>query len=333
VKKFFTSIWLLTFIIALPVIFFVRGFIQKYECQLVDSKNGLSDVFPKVYFKDLDSDGNIERIQSFQQNIDSTQFSIQYYSSNGGMIDQVNFPGKFQHYLNRIDFADIDNDGNLELYTFTIRNDSLLLNQVQLTPKRGRINSLAICKLNAYRKGIFNYQVGQIHCVDLENDGRNELLFTVIGGYSVLPRKVYKVDMINRKVVASENTGCANLHLQFEDLDGDGRKEIIAEGQVAPIRNIPGLPYNTEAPYLKVLDADLNYFFPPKKFCEGIQSATKTFVVHKGNTTNLQNLLNQFPKNQFIRISRYYIINSDYLRSCLKIIHLFFYVSFLFILR
>ncbi len=259
----------------------------KYQCKLVEQKKRLSDRRSVVYFEDLNSDGREERIESFQQSVDTFQFSFQYYSYNGGMIDQVNLPGNFHMDTHHLFFADYDKDGNKEVYHFYFEKDSLYLSWIQLFPEAGKINTLAICKIYTYNKGLIDYQFDEVHCRDLDNDGQNELIFAVVGGYSIIPRQIFKVDLVQRKVTGSENTGCANARLSFYDLDNDGKLEVIAEGQVAPIRAVPNLKYNNQAPYLKVFDADLNYFFPPHKFFEGIQSNTTTFVVEEESDIKL----------------------------------------------
>ncbi len=287
-KKWFTSIWFLALVITVPVILMLPPVFKKYEAKLVEQGNvGETDNFPQLYFEDIDSDGNKERIYSFCQPSDPKTFSFHYFNHNGGMIDQINFPVTFNRETSRLHFADFDSDGNKEAYTFAYQKDSLFLYWVRLTPGSDKINSIPIIKLNYYNDSLLNYEIPKIHCIDLDNDGQKELVFSVVGGFSYSPRQIIKVDIKNRKVTRSENTGCVDYNLQFEDLNGDGKMEIISDGATAPVRDWFNLPYNKPAPYLKVYNPDLSYFIRPIQFFEGIHSAIKTYVTESNGTKEL----------------------------------------------
>lgn len=288
-KRVLLSLWILSLVVAIPIILILPPVFNKYDCKLANQSiystgYGRGE---REYFVDLDGDGKYERIETFEQNDGSNIFSLQLFRSNGGMVDQINFPGKFNFRTNKIYFADRDNDGNKEIYAFTFKSDSLYLNWVQLTPEIGEIKSLPICKIHTYRDGLIDYKIHSFSCRDLDDDGKNELIFIVDGGYSITPRQIFKVDAVSGRIVASQNTQSGNWRLGFDDLDGDGRQEIISDGCVSPIRPSIKLPYRTRAPYLKVFDCNLHYFFPPVKFFEGILGFTKTFVIHEKGKTEL----------------------------------------------
>ncbi|NQU51863.1 MAG: histidine kinase [Bacteroidetes bacterium] len=286
-KKIFTSIWFLALIVAIPITLVIPPIFNKYKVELIKQENRPIVVNSRIYFEDIDSDGIPERIESFSQNGNSNRFLFQFFRENGGMVDQINFPLEFSPEMNRLHFADVDNDGNKEIYFFSFKKDSLLLHWIQITPKTGPFQTLPICEINTYNDGKIDYQLGKIYCLDLDADKQKELVFAVIGGFSISPRQIFIVDIKNRKIVKSENTGCANAILTFSDLNNDDKMEIIADGQVAPIRDWLDLPYNRPAPYLKVFDSDFNYFFPPAKFYEGIQSSTSTCVIGEGENKEL----------------------------------------------
>ena len=287
IKRILTSIWFLAIFIAIPVILVFPPLFNKYNCKPSTESKKLQGTNPAVYFEDLDSDGEVERIESFSQPTNGNIVSFQYFNENGGMVEQINFRAKYHNDTNRLFFADADGDGNKEIYLFSFENDSLVLNWLQVTPVITPFQRLPICKINYYNQNLLNYSIGNIFCLDLENDGQKELIFSVIGGYSYSPRQIFKVDIRKRKVDHSLNTGSACGTLSFYDLDDDGKLEIISEGQVAPDRDWFNLPYNAPAPYLKVFRSDLTFFFPPVKFFEGIQSITQTFVSNNGTANEL----------------------------------------------
>lgn len=278
-KRILTSIWFLAFVIAIPVILIFPSIFDKYRAEILEKNTFRNANFPKLYFEDLDFDGSVERIESFEQINNGKTFSFHFFKENGGMIDQVNFPFLYNPETAVLFFADIDDNKNKEIYTFSVENDSLILHWLEITPKVRNIGALPICKINFYNDSLLDYSFDKIHDVDLDNDGKKELVFSIIGGYSYSPRQIFKVDIAKREITTSKNTGSACGQIHFYDLDGDGKLEIIAEGQVAPVRDWFNLDLNEPAPYLKVFDSDLNYFFPPVKFFNGIQSMTFTNVI------------------------------------------------------
>ncbi len=286
IKRILTSIWFLAVFITVPLIILLPPVFDKYNCKVVSEGSVLSEQNASIYFEDLDSDGQIERIESFRQPGSVNRLAFQFFKENGGMVDQINFPDEFNNEINRLYFADVDKDGNKEVYAFSFQNDSLILNWVQVTPQISPFYSLPICKINYYNNHMLDYELGDFYCVDLENDGKKELVFAVAGGYSYSPRQIFKVDIENRGIEQSENTGSAYGPLSFFDLDGDGKLEIISEGKATPVRDWFNLPYNEPAPCLKIYNSDLTFYCPPVKFMEGVQSITQTFITKDDENRN-----------------------------------------------
>ncbi|MCF8358244.1 MAG: histidine kinase [Prolixibacteraceae bacterium] len=289
-KRIFSSIWFLALFISIPVILFLPDVFEKYMVRKETVYRVKNGVPVKNYIVDLDSDGKCERVESFVLNGPPKTFSFQFFSDDGGMVDQVNWPGQFNNDTKKLFFADANNDGHKEIYSFLFENDSLYLQWVQLTPEIGNVNRLPLCPVYTYRDSLYSYSFGNIHCIDLENDGKNELIIPVTGGFSIIPRQFFKVDIENRQVTSSIITGCANTKIQFFDLENDGVLEIIADGEVPPIRKEYDLPCNEPAPYLRVLNHELKDIIAPVKFPSGITSSTRTFPV----VINGQPFLNTF---------------------------------------
>ncbi len=224
-----------------------------------EGKLPVSDPATKVYFEDIDSGGKIERFETFAHGPNSKTLSFHFFRGQEGMVDQINFQSKYNNDTKSLYFEDTNNDGHKEIFTFSYGTDSIFLNWLNVTPEIGKINSIPICAINYYNDSLLNYSFARIHCVDLNLDGNKELVFAINGGYSYSPRQIFKVDIENRTVVKSENAGNVNYNLQFLDLNGDGKLEIIADGATAPVRDWFNLPYNKPAPYLKIFNSDLSY--------------------------------------------------------------------------
>ncbi len=287
-KKWLTSIWFLALLIAIPVILILPSVFEKYNVDLVEEeKVPESDFTTKVYFEDIDSDGKMERFETFSREPDKKTLSFHYFRSHEGMVDQINFPVKFNIETRALYFADTNNDGHKEIFTFSYSSDSLYLNWLNVTPEVGNIYSIPICAINYYSDSLINYAIGKIHCVDLDLDGKKELVFAVNGGYSYSPRQIFKVDIENRTVEKSENSGSVNYNLQFSDLNGDGKLEIIADGATAPVRDWFNLPYNKPAPYLKIFNSSLSYFTTPIQFFEGIQTDVFSYVIQENGSKKI----------------------------------------------
>jgi hypothetical protein len=280
-KGILSSVWFLGLIIAIPVILLMPGLFNKYKATLVLQESAAFRYY-RIFFRDLDGNGIKQKIYAFPNS--SNQLSFQYFGDNGRIINYINFRHKYAPYLFYLYFSDINRNGKPEVYGFTLGNDSLFLNWKELTePFSNTSESRFISRLGTFNNGDINVTVNRFTTIDIDNDGDNEIVFSVVSGFSKFPRMVVVYHPETGELHTSKDMGINPYFMQFYDLDLDGKQEIIT-GSAAGY-NLSDTAYTQvidSRPYLLAYNSELNMFFPPVPFSSGIYNSIQFFVNSRG---------------------------------------------------
>jgi hypothetical protein len=124
-QSFFLNPYFISFCISLTIILLLPDFFHKYQLKL--SESGILERQDAVFrYDDLDYDGFSEQIEAFNNSSGNTTVKVTNYK--GLIIDQWFFSGQLTPRWIRFFTADFDNSGNLKIFIFTQKNDSLFLN-------------------------------------------------------------------------------------------------------------------------------------------------------------------------------------------------------------
>jgi two-component sensor histidine kinase len=277
---------------AIVYIFIPDDLFQKNKIDLVSRDMVGNNEY--IFYENLDMDGTSEKIRRY---IDKDGMNaLNVYLFDGTIIDQFNFRRntKLTHLLYALDR---DNNGLKEIYDLSHSNDSIFLNWVEPLNESGNIpQSIFVTTMPYNRYGNIDYSSISFRIADLNKDGNNELLFTVNGGYSKFPRKVFAYDFKNDTLFSSPFTG-AKCHLsEIRDINNDGYNEIIlftaANANIHPNDTI----LDDEHSYLMVLDHNLNFLFEPAPFF-GYPSSIHVFAEKSDNKWILYGLFTLTGKN------------------------------------
>ena len=280
IKRIITSIWVLALIIAIPVIVFLPDIFSKYKADLLLQQPTDSNII-HIYFEDLNGDGTSEKITCHKNSANELAFHI--HSKDGAVKSQDNFNHNYFCSTNNLYFGDIDNNKQLEIYGFTLKNDSLFLNWFEPTISNAKQKSKFITELNTFDSGKIDISIQHFEVVDLENDSKNEILISIEAGYSIHPRVliVYKPD--EDKLIRSIDRGINSYTPFLHDLNNDGVFEIITSSSASDnLLSATGVPNVDDRPWLQVYDVELNHFFEPVSFSKGLSNTTETFVTNDG---------------------------------------------------
>jgi hypothetical protein len=284
-KQIFLSVWLPGLIITVPLVLLLPDIFSKYKIDLIAQEPVQFKDAYKIYFEDLDGSGVKQKVTSFCNS--SGQLSVQFHNDNGGMVNQINFRNAFSEKLLNIFFGDVNGNGYPEIYGFTMKNDSMYLNWNEPYPLQ-QVNpsgSHFIAKIGTFENGKIDISIERFIIADLENDGKNEILFSIITGYSKKPRIVVLFQPETGKLMKSKDRGINSYRLILSDLDNNGISEIVA-GNHAGYNLTDSLgKFIDDRPRLQVFDSNLNDFFAPVDFSEGITNGIYAFI-HKNNDRN-----------------------------------------------
>ncbi|OQX78448.1 MAG: hypothetical protein B6D61_05505, partial [Bacteroidetes bacterium 4484_249] len=277
---------------AVVFLFIPEGLFEKYKIDFVSSKIIKEGSY--VFYEDLNNDGTSEIIRRY---IDSDGMNaMNIYLLDGTIIDQFNF-GRKVKLFHLIFTFDRDNNGLKEIYNLSYSNDSIFLNWVEPMNESDNMPQAVFVTTMAYNKyGNIDYSNISFQIADLNKDGNNELLFTVNGGYSKFPRKVFAYDFVNDTLFSSPFTGAKCSLSDIKDINNDGYNEIVlytfSSANIRPNDTIP----DDEHSYLMVLDHNLNFLFEPVPF-HGYPSSVRAFAEKNDNKWVLYGLFSLTGKN------------------------------------
>ncbi len=182
---------------------------------------------------DLDRDGRDEFIQVQPTASRPTGSALVLYTHDFNTVDQVNFAGRLVPLLQ---FLDIDGDGQLEIAAPWVRNDSLFLTFVNSEGMKLHTLFLTRGRPRIEEEGVvaqWDPSLRACYLIDLDEDGRRELVSVVNTALARLPRGVLVHAFPDGRLLGEKIVGASLVRTFLDDYDHDGRPELIVD-TVAP---------------------------------------------------------------------------------------------------
>ena len=252
--KNYIFIFLISIIISGLIIFSI----QKYETRSVNFV-----VSPKsslFYYKDLDNDGNSEKIEYLLGYNDKLGIIIY---TKGKLIEQWNFSGNWAK-TNFPFYADYDKDGIQEVFIFTVLNDSIYMHCLDPFSKKVKIRNKAICRV--YKEnGKYDFKISPCSAYDVNNDGYQEVFFSIETTYSIKPRNMFAYYPANDTVIMSPESCSLVLFPKMLDIDNDSIPEFISNITFATGNCELDVKYTDQYSWLMIFTPEMKFKFPPLK--------------------------------------------------------------------
>jgi len=206
------------------------------------------------------------------------------------LLNSSNIPFKpILNEDNNIVFDNIDNNSFTDIVFLGKKNDSLFLLNAEYNygvSIRPSIHSYFLDLVKSFNGHYQPYVKLKIQ--DMDKDGSKEVVVLVSSGLTILPRRLYTVNIQNGSIYKSPISGSYIDNFLLTDLNNDGKKEILVQSKAScNIREEVFLPEHLDsnlhdfnllenknillqnsdcAVWLTVLDEKLNYVFKPKAF-------------------------------------------------------------------
>ena len=133
-KNIFTSIWFLSALITLPIIFFIPPLFEKYTFENTSKEALPKNDDPKdamsVYYEDLYGNKKIDRVITQYETVNGQEKQLISYDLDKASI--LFYKNQEPNFSPRIFFGDTDGNGLNEIFGFSYSGDSLFLNKTEV---------------------------------------------------------------------------------------------------------------------------------------------------------------------------------------------------------
>lgn len=257
-RKIFFSSWLLAFVPAAILMFFIEPAGLKYSLETERTKN----IYFQILYSDLNSDTLSEVITSFR----GTSYDFLVIKTGDSKIyDQWNLPDSLDPNISGIITGDYDKDKFSEIYVFSYSYDSLFLNIYEILDPQGiQRNHIFISRIGKFRGKVESY-LYNAGFFDRNGDGFREFYFAVSSGFNLGPRRIFSYNVASGETDISPETHIIPYLTKMADADNDKRPEIF--GNISAAGNFrPDVPYSDSSTWFMVFNDELEFEFMPVEF-------------------------------------------------------------------
>jgi hypothetical protein len=238
---------------------------------------------PAFFYDDLDGNGYSDEIRVEDYDSVNGVASLFVHLNPSLYLNEWDFKGAYSFTCpGFIQTGDFDNNGKKEIYIFTVSSDSIFLSIV--SDFHSKVANYFKYKrfITTFEPYNGNPQVAILSCKleDMNRDGYKDLVFAICSGFSFKPRNVYIYDIHRDSLSISPLNGYFISDLQIKDINKDGFKEIIANGYASQnVKDSNKIKVHDQCCWLIVLDHNLHYLFPPRKFPYFGYSSLRTICI------------------------------------------------------
>jgi hypothetical protein len=260
---------------------FLRPYFPAYQAKItvsgiVERAEGL------ITYYDINCDGRSEQFISFINFQGKPTYKVT--DQDGLVIDQQEFEGDAFPINCPVLFTDVNKNGNPETISFIQRNDSLFLYIIEygVDLEKKKLAEVFIADVRN-KAGKPNYNVYPGPFKDLDHDSTDEVIFSVMAGYPILPRSIFVYNLRKRELIHSGFIGSPGQVNDVFDLDQSGTKGLLVD-QYAPGNLedslIEGVDDNSVR--FMILDSRLKPVFQPVVFKGEYSSISCRLFLVKG---------------------------------------------------
>lgn len=257
IKEFILHPAFLSLPVWIVIILLIPPLFSKYSVRHL--KNITLSENSYLFYSDLDNDGSSEMISVDIEDNERTKIIV--YKDNK-VVDQHNI--RYQPTnLNSILFDDYNLDNYLEMYVFTVSEDSIFLNIID--PLNSRKIILSDRFIDTWKKASYSDNRPNIKPLALLKAGEPEsdLFFLIITGYALYPRSMYRYIIEKDSLLKSPQAGFIMKDCTIYDVNYDGVPEFLPDIQAAGNHKDDDYPYTDMFSWFILLNHNLQFLFEP----------------------------------------------------------------------
>ncbi len=262
IRAVLLSPWLIAALVTLLLVsFFGTETFHRHRLELIgqgvlDKRGGYE------HWVDLNLDGNSERVVLF--NNTEGKASVKIIGLNGFIGDHFYFDGEIIPDYASLGAGPVDSSGRVAVFVLTERNDSLMLQGFIPVPKREVICKDLFIAVKDKENGKRDFSMSTMLFTDLDRDGHNEVVISLMAGFKLQPRLLCLFNTANGTLTSTPLMGAYYFVSDTADVDGDGFQELLFHSYA--IWNYPDtttVPYDDHHAWLMIMDRNLKFTFPP----------------------------------------------------------------------
>lgn len=228
---------------------------QEYKMTLVSEERSQGDM---TGYYDLDNDGKSEFL--LFKSYGGRFPAMEYYADRDQFIDVIRPRGNWFNDIPSFCLGDHDQDSLNEIYMFTISNDSILLNAYEPFGDDGHFLVDIYLDQCGKVEGKNDVVMESFIFHDDNGDGKHDLTILLRAGFSLTPRRLYRLDIKNQILEKGLNCAAGFTKILPIDLDHDGKMDYLASANA--LENYPSQdsskPFNDNSAWLLGFNNDLN---------------------------------------------------------------------------
>jgi hypothetical protein len=269
----------LSLVIAGLIIWFLPPMFNKYETKLFWFENIVND---KMYIlvHDFNHDGQSEAALLQYQTGSGMKPFVSIRTLTHQILDNWPFSNGVWLGAPGIVTGDYDQNGQDEIYAFILRNDSVFLTGIEPFGTKGVVIDEHFVYKGISLNHVFDAPVRDMVLCDLNRDGYQEVVFSVMAGYTIQPRAVFAYDIKNDTLFRTPYAMEVINSIFCTDIDNDKKPEILGN-YFCPGNTNLNEPYSDSLLWLFVYDHQLKFKFTPKvisRYPAGCHLAKNSFT-------------------------------------------------------
>jgi hypothetical protein len=150
---------------------------------------------------------------------------LDIYTEDGAYLDAFPLHGVFLPH-NQVTIGDYDHNGHSEIYLSTHVGDSIFLHVIEPNSEGVKYKKKIFLDTGLMRDGQYYFGINAGSFYDYDKDGKDDLYININAGYSLSPRKIYRINLVTGEVKKSPEYCSVDL-ISLRDINGDGQPEIL----------------------------------------------------------------------------------------------------------
>ncbi len=318
----FSSFIIHPLVLALPFTFLIFFLLplefEKFKVELIKEEFQPNH----DYYYDMDFDGDTEWISYRYDDFENKTGSNIIMSDKPFsllVIDQVNLNYTFVENAKPI-FADYDHNSLAEVYIFLKNDTALFIAGIEYNDTSQHLENPSETFINHIhydKNGIEDFRIFNAPSVDLNDDGYDEIIFTIQGRYCAKPREICAYDVYNDSIFRTPPSAIAYVTepVLLQHTFENDNWIITTNTYVYNNYKMPGNLYDDSCGWALAFDKNMDFWFEPIPNSIGYWNIVQSLPFAKKDKAGIISVFNKPKGSDKQEALRTYNLNGKLIRE------------------